>query len=127
LPQYGRISRGETLTIKQREYVQAAVAMGYPDWQILLRHVLPNILPPILVVATLLAASMALAESALSFLGVGVQPPTPSWGSMIDEGRAALRSHPYIALFPGLMLTLTALAFNYIGDGLRDAYDVKIS
>lgn len=118
-----RLVRAEVLSLREREYVQAARALGIPLAGILWRHVLPNALGPVLVSATLMVGNVILAESVLSFLGLGVQVPTPSWGAMIDEGRAVFPAVWWLATFPGLAITATVLGFNLLGDGLRDALD----
>ena len=103
----------------------AARTIGVPNRRIIIRHILPNALGPIIVLASLSVAGVILLESALSFLGLGTQPPTPSWGSMLADGRTYILTYPHIALFPGLAITLTVLAFNLLGDGLRDALDPR--
>jgi peptide/nickel transport system permease protein len=118
-----RLVRAEVLSLRERDYVQAARALGMPVRRILWRHVLPNALAPVLVSATLMVGNVILAESVLSFLGLGVQVPTPSWGAMIDEGRMVFPGVWWLATFPGLAITLTVLGFNMLGDGLRDALD----
>ena len=121
-----RLVRSEVLSIRERDYVLAARALGIPTWRILWRHVLPNSMAPIVVSATLMIGNVILAESVLSFLGLGVPVPTPSWGAMVDEGRAVFPSVWWLATFPGLAITLTVLAFNLLGDGLRDAWDPRV-
>jgi peptide/nickel transport system permease protein len=118
-----RLVRAEVLSLRERDYVQAARALGIPVRLILWRHVLPNALAPVLVSGTLMVGNVILAESVLSFLGLGVQVPTPSWGAMIDEGRAVFPGVWWLATFPGVAITLTVLGFNLLGDGLRDALD----
>ncbi len=118
-----RIVHGQVLTIKEREFVEAARAVGTGHGRILRSHILPHIVPVIIVYATLGIATNVLFEAALSFLGVGVQPPTPSWGAMISEGQSYYRSAPWLVIFPGLAIMLTVLGFNLLGDGLRDALD----
>lgn len=120
-----RIVRGEVLALKEREYIQAARALGMRDLRIITRHILPGILAPIIVYATLGIGNTILLEAGLSFLGLGVQPPTPSWGNMISQGRDTLTSAWWIATFPGLAIVFTVMAFNFLGDGLRDALDPK--
>ncbi|MEO8559931.1 MAG: ABC transporter permease [Rhodospirillales bacterium] len=124
-PIFIRLTRGQVLTVKVEDYVEAARALGNPHRRIALRHILPNILPPILVQATLAIASAIIAEAALSFLGLGQQPPDPSWGSMLNSAQRFLSQAPWIAIFPGLAIFLTVLAFNLLGDGLRDALDPR--
>jgi peptide/nickel transport system permease protein len=122
---YARVVRGEVLSVKQREYVQAAAALGLGRGRILFRHVLPNVLPSILVVASLQFSQFIVAEAAISFLGFGVQPPTPAWGSMLSESRDFLYVAWWLAAFPGAALALTALGVNLVGDWLRDVLDPK--
>ncbi len=126
IPQYARIVRGSVLSVKENEYVQAARAIGNPDWRIILYHVIPNILPPIIVRATLGISIAILDTSALGFLGLGVQPPTAEWGTMLGAGRAYFFNANHLVLFPGLAITFTVMAFNLLGDGLRDALDPRI-
>ena len=123
---YARVVRGEVLSIREREFVQAAVALGSQDGRILLRHVLPNAFTPWLVVATLDMARVIVTESALSFLGLGVQPPTPTWGGMLADGRVYLSTAWWLATFPGLAILITVLGINLFGDGLRDTLDPRL-
>jgi peptide/nickel transport system permease protein len=123
---YARVVRSEVLSIREREFVQAAVALGSGDGRILLRHVLPNALTPWLVVATLDMARVIVIESALSFLGLGVQPPTPTWGGMLADGRVYLSTAWWLATFPGLAILVTVLGINLFGDGLRDTLDPRL-
>jgi peptide/nickel transport system permease protein len=125
-PLYARIVRGEVLAIRQKDYLGAAYALGATDFRVLLVHVLPNIASSIIVLASLETARVILAESALSFLGLGVPPPTPSWGSMLSEGRQYLEVAWWLAIFPGMAILLTVLAINLVGDGIRDALDPKM-
>ena len=120
-----RLVRGQTLSLREREFVEAARASGAKPAKILFRHILPNALGPIIVQATFGVPAAILFEAFLSFLGVGIQPPTPSWGSMAAEGIAAIRISPHIVLVPALALSLTLMAFNFLGDGLRDALDPR--
>ncbi len=120
---YARVVRAETLSLRERDFVLAARATGVTDFRIILRHILPNILTPIIVLASLGIGSIIIFESALSFLGLGVSPETPSWGRILSDGRAHILRYPHIAIFPGVMITLTVLAFNFVGDGIRDALD----
>lgn len=122
---YARLARGETLSLKEREFVVAARALGAPDRVILGRHILPNVLPPIVVVATFSVARMIIAEASLSFLGLGVPPPTPSWGAMLDEGRNYITTAWWLALFPGLAILFLVLGVNLVGDWVRDALDPR--
>ena len=121
-----RIVRGEVLSLREREFVQAARALGMGDTRIILRHVIPNTMAPVIVSATLGIGLTILTEASLSFLGLGVQPPTPSWGNMVADGRDALTEAWWIATFPGLAIVLTVVAFNLLGDGLRDALDPRL-
>jgi peptide/nickel transport system permease protein len=123
---YARVVRGEVLSIREREFVQAAVALGSRDGRVLARHVLPNAFTPWLVVATLDMARVIIIESALSFLGLGVQPPTPTWGGMLADGRVYLSTAWWLATFPGLAILLTVLGINLFGDGLRDTLDPRL-
>jgi peptide/nickel transport system permease protein len=123
---YARIARGQVLSLRQKEFVEAIRAQGGSQWRIVGRHILPNILSPLIVVATLDLARTIILESTLSFLGLGVQPPTPSWGGMLSDGREYLLSAWWIATFPGLALMLTALSFNRLGDWLRDVTDPRL-
>jgi peptide/nickel transport system permease protein len=122
---YARLVRGQVLRAREFEYVTAARALGAGTVRILARHVLPTALPPLLVQATLGMAGAILSEAALSFLGLGVQPPTPSWGTMINGGRVHLLDAPHLTVFPGLFLAIVVLGFNFLGDGLRDAIDPR--
>jgi ABC-type dipeptide/oligopeptide/nickel transport system permease subunit len=122
---YARLIRGQVLKVKASEYVQAADAVGATPMRQLFRHVLPNALSPLIVEATFGIGRAVVAEAGLSFLGLGVAPPAPSWGSMIAEGRHFLFVAPHLTLAPGLAIMLTVMAFNFVGDGLRDAIDVK--
>ena len=123
---YARVVRGEVLSIREREFVQAAVALGSRDYRVLARHVLPNAFTPWLVVATLDMARVIVLESALSFLGLGVQPPTPTWGGMLADGRVYLSTAWWLATFPGLAILVTVLGINLLGDGLRDTLDPRL-
>jgi peptide/nickel transport system permease protein len=118
--QYARVVRASTLSVKEREFVEAARSLGAGGPRIILRHVLPNILAPILVIATVNVSTLILAEAALSFLGLGVQPPTPAWGTMLSEGREVYRIAWWNAVFPGLAILVTVLGVNLLGDGLED-------
>ena len=124
---YARVVRSEALSIREREFVQAARALGVRDGRILLRHVLPNALTPWLVVATLDMARVIVIESALSFLGLGVQPPTPTWGGMLADGRVYISTAWWLATFPGLAILFTGLGINLFGDGLRDTLDPRLT
>lgn len=120
---YARLVRGQVLRAREFEFVQAARALGAPTPRILLRHIIPTALPAVTVQATLGMGAAILAEAALSFLGLGVQPPTPSWGTMLNGGRAHLLDAPHLTVFPGLAIAVLVLGFNFLGDGLRDALD----
>jgi peptide/nickel transport system permease protein len=124
-PIFIRLTRGQVMSVKVEDYVEAARAMGNPRWRIALFHILPNIMPALLVQATLSIAAAIIAEAALSFLGLGQQPPAPSWGSMLNSAQRFLTSAPWIALWPGLAIFLVVLSFNLVGDGLRDALDPR--
>ncbi|MDB5654777.1 MAG: transporter permease protein [Tardiphaga sp.] len=124
-PIFVRLTRGQVLSVKVEDYVEAARAMGNPAWRIALFHILPNILPALLVQATLSIAAAIIAEAALSFLGLGQQPPAPSWGSMLNAAQRFLTNAPWMALWPGLAIFLVVLSFNLVGDGLRDALDPR--
>jgi peptide/nickel transport system permease protein len=124
-PIFVRLTRGQVMVVKVEDYVEAARAIGNPRWRIALFHILPNILPALLVQATLSIAAAIIAEAALSFLGLGQQPPQPSWGSMLNSAQRFLTNAPWMAIWPGLAIFLTVLSFNLLGDGLRDALDPK--
>jgi oligopeptide transport system permease protein len=122
-----RITRAQTLNLKQSEFVEAAKALGYSNRRILFRHLLPNLLGPVIVYATLTVPAVMLLEAVLSFLGLGVQPPMSSWGSLIKEGSEKMDLYPWLIAFPALFFSLTLFALNFLGDGLRDALDPKAS
>lgn len=122
---YARLIRGQVLRVREFDFVTAARALGAKDWRILLRHVLPNAIQPLIVQASLGMAGAVLSEASLSFLGLGVPPPTPSWGAMLNDARPYLREAPHLLLFPGIAVMLTVLAFNFVGDGLREWLDPK--
>jgi len=123
---YARVVRGEILSIKERDYVTAAKAMGAGHLRVLLRHILPNCMASVIVLATLQMATALIAAASLSFLGMGVQPPQPSWGAMLNEAQEYLRQSWWYAFFPGIAIVLTVLALNFVGDGLRDALDPRL-
>jgi len=123
---YARVVRGAVLSIREREFIQAAQALGVRDWRVLVRHILPNAFTPWLVVATLDMARVIVIESALSFLGLGVQPPTPTWGGMLADGRVYLSTAWWLATFPGLAILVAVLGINLFGDGLRDTLDPRL-
>ena len=124
-PIFVRLTRGQTMSVKADDYVEAARAMGNPRWRIALVHILPNIMPALLVQATLSIAAAIIAEAALSFLGLGQQPPSPSWGSMLNAAQRFLTNAPWMAIWPGLAIFLVVLSLNLVGDGLRDALDPR--
>ncbi|WP_337875065.1 ABC transporter permease [Elioraea sp.] len=124
-PIFIRLARGATMAAKVEDYVEAARAIGNPRWRVAVRHILPNIVPPLLVQATLTIASAIIAEASLSFLGLGQQPPAPSWGSMLNTAQRFIEQAPWMAIFPGLSIVLVVLGFNLLGDGLRDAFDPR--
>ena len=126
IPGFARVVRAAVLSVKDQEFIEAARAIGAKDHTIIIKHVLPNSMAPIIVYATLKVATAIMATASLSFLGLGIQPPTPEWGSMLAGGRAYIRDHMYIVLYPGLAIVLTVLSLNLIGDGLRDALDPKL-
>jgi peptide/nickel transport system permease protein len=123
---FARIVRGEVLVLRERAFVVAARALGAGDGRIILRHILPNITGPVLVMATFTMAAAVIIEASLSFLGLGAQPPTPSWGSMLNEGRAFVHRAYWLAVFPGLAIAVLVLGFNLLGDGLRDVFDPRL-
>ena len=124
-PIFVRLTRGQVMNVKVEDYIEAARAMGNPRWRIALFHILPNIMPALLVQATLSIAAAIIAEAALSFLGLGQQPPAPSWGSMLNAAQRFLTNAPWMAVWPGLAIFLVVLSFNLVGDGLRDALDPR--
>ncbi len=124
-PIFVRLTRGQVMAVKVEDYVEAARAVGNPPWRIAFVHILPNVLPALMVQATLSIAAAIIAEAALSFLGLGQQPPAPSWGSMLNAAQRFLGNAPWMAVWPGLAIFLTVLSFNLLGDGLRDAFDPR--
>ncbi len=126
VPKYARITRSSALTVKSMEYIDAATVLGSSTFRVLFKHILPNCVAPIIVYATMGMAGAILTEAGLSFLGMGTQPPTPSWGGMLANGREFLRTAPHIATFPGIAIMLTVLGFNLLGDGLRDVLDPRL-
>jgi len=124
-PIFVRLTRGQVLNVKVEDYVEAARAVGNPPWRIALAHVLPNVTAPLIVQATLAIAAAVIAEASLSFLGLGQQPPAPSWGSMLNTAKNYIDNAPWMAIWPGLAIFLLVLAFNLLGDGLRDALDPR--
>jgi ABC-type dipeptide/oligopeptide/nickel transport system permease subunit len=123
---FARVVRGQVLSLREWEFVLSARAIGTTDWRIMFRHILPNCLSPVIVMATLMMADAIIIEATLSFLGMGAQPPTPSWGSILASGRSYLMLAPWVMLFPGIAIMLTVLGFNLLGDGLRDALDPRL-
>ncbi len=124
-PVFIRLTRAQVLAVKVEDFVEAARAVGNPHWRIALRHILPNVLPPLIVQSTLAIAAAIIAEASLSFLGLGQQPPAPSWGSMLNTAKNYVDNSPWMAIWPGLSIFLLVLSFNLLGDGLRDALDPK--
>ena len=124
-PLFIRLTRGQTLSVVKEDYIEAARAVGNPGWRIALRHILPNVMPALLVQATLTIATAIIAEASLSFLGLGQQPPAPSWGSMLNAAQRFLTNAPWMVVWPGLAIFVTVLSFNLFGDGLRDALDPR--
>jgi len=122
---YARLARSSVIAVKEQEYIKAAKGLGTGDLHVILRHVIPNVISPLIVMATMGMGYVILSAAGLSFLGFGVQPPTPEWGSMLSEGKMYIRSAPYVMLFPGLAIMLAVLAFNYLGDELRDLFDPR--
>ncbi len=125
-PQYARIIRGSVLTLRGQEFVEAAKAVGSSDARIIAKHIIPNCLAPIIVQSTLGVANAILTAAGLSFIGLGIQPPTPEWGAMLSGGREYIRDYAYMTIFPGLAIMTTILALNFLGDGLRDVLDPKL-
>jgi peptide/nickel transport system permease protein len=126
IPGHARIVRGSVLSVKEKTYIMAARASGIGHGRILINHILPNIVAPVIVVSTLSIAICIMIEATLSFLGLGMRPPNDSWGFMVSEGQKYLRTYPYYSLFPGIMIMVVVFAFNVFGDGLRDAWDPKL-
>jgi len=126
VPNFARIMRAQVLTVKEQEFIEAARCIGASDMRIMLKHILPNSMAPIIVQFTLAMVSAILMSASLSFIGMGVQPPTPEWGLMISAGRSYLRSQWYIGIIPGLAIVVTTFALNLLGDGLRDALDPRL-
>ena len=126
IPSYARVTRASVLSVRQMDFIEASRALGASSWHILFNRILPNALPPLIVVATLGIATAILDTAALSFIGLGAQPPTPEWGAMLAQERNQVFSAPHLVFFPGLAIMLTVLAFNLLGDGLRDALDPRL-
>jgi peptide/nickel transport system permease protein len=125
MPVFIRLTRAQVMAVKVEDYIDAARAVGNPHWRIALRHILPNVLPPLIVQASLSIAAAIIAEASLSFLGLGQQPPAPSWGSMLNTAKNYMDNAPWMAVWPGLSIFLLVLSFNLLGDGLRDALDPR--
>lgn len=125
-PGLARMVRAEVLSVRERDYVQAAIALGIGRWRIIWRHIIPNVMAPVFVAVTLGVAAAILVESGLSFLGLGVQPPTPSWGNILAQGRSVMQFAWWMTLFPGLAIFVTVLGYNLVGEGLRDALDPRL-
>ena len=123
---YARVVRGQVLSLREWEFITAARAIGANDLRIMFRHIMPNIVSPVIIMSTLMMADAILIEATLSFLGMGAQPPIPSWGSILSAGRAHMRLAPWETIFPGIAIMLTVLGFNLLGDGLRDALDPRL-
>ena len=126
MPSYARMMCGQVLSVKQNDYILASRSMGSDDWRVMLRHVFLNCIPPLIILMTMMLGSTILAEASLSFLGIGVRPPTPAWGSMVNDGRDYLLTLPILSFAPGLTIMLVVFAFNMVGDGLRDALDPRL-
>lgn len=126
LPRFARLVRGEVLAHREAMYVDAARAIGASDARIMAVHILPNIMNPVIVTSSLLIGTAILVEASLSFLGLGLPPPTPAWGLMVNDGLAAIRSTPWVSIFPGMAITVAVLGFNLLGDGLRDLFDPRL-
>lgn len=121
-----RLARGQVLSYKEKEFIEAARALGAGNGHIIFKHLIPNVLGPLLIAESMAIPGYIFLEAALSFIGLGVTPPTPSWGAMINEGYSGLKSNPHLVLYPGLALSVLTLAFNFMGDGLRDAFDTRL-
>ena len=126
IPGYARVVRASILSVKEQEYIEAARSNGASDWRIITRHIIPNCMAPIIVQATMSIAAAVLQAAGLSFIGLGIMPPTPEWGSMLAAGRAYIRDYWYVVTFPGLAIMLTVFSINLLGDGLRDALDPRL-
>ncbi len=125
-PGLARMVRAEVLSVRERDYIQAAIALGIGRWRIIWRHIIPNVMAPVFVAVTLGVASAILVESGLSYLTLGVQPPTPSWGNILSDGRSVMQFAWWMTLFPGLAIFVTVLGYNLVGEGLRDALDPRL-
>jgi peptide/nickel transport system permease protein len=126
VPIYARLMCGQVISVKENEYIVAGKSLGCTPWRIMLRHIIPNCLPPLIVMITLMMGSTILAEAGLSFLGIGIRPPGAAWGSMINDGYQRIRSYPLLSFTPGIAIMLVVFSFNMVGDGLRDALDPRL-
>lgn len=126
IPNYARVVRASVLMVKEQEYIEAARCVGVKDHKIILKHIIPNAMAPLIVQATIGVASAILSAAALSFIGLGIQPPTPEWGAMLSAGRSSIRDYWHVVMFPGLTIMVTIFALNLFGDGLRDALDPRL-
>lgn len=126
IPRFARVVRGPILALRNQEYIEASIAVNASDARIIFRHVLPNVMAPIIVQSTLYIANAVMAASSLSFLGMGVQPPSPEWGAMLSAGRQYIREYWHVVTFPGIAIMLTVFSLNVLGDGLRDALDPRL-
>ncbi len=126
IPIYARLMCGQVISVRENDYITAEVALGSSDWRIMLRHIVPNCLPPLIVLITMMLGSIILAEAGLSFLGIGISASTPTWGSMVNDGRKYLLDLPLLSFAPGLAIMLVVFGFNMVGDGLRDALDPRL-
>lgn len=124
---YARVVRGLVLSARERDFVRASLALGATDRRLMIRHILPNVVTPVVVLASLQAGGVILALAALGFFGLGAQPPTPEWGTMINQGRLFLQSAPALMIYPGIATSLAVLGFNLLGDGLRDVIDPRLA
>ena len=125
-PYFTRVIRATVMSVTSSEYIEAARASGATDWHIILRHVIPNCMGPIIVEATINLSYMIMLSSSLSFIGLGVQPPSPEWGAMLSDGRENMRYSPWVVIAPGVAIVITSLVVNLLGDGLRDALDPRL-
>ncbi|MCR4392892.1 MAG: ABC transporter permease, partial [Dehalococcoidales bacterium] len=126
VPGYARVMNGLTMAIRENDYILAGKAMGASNWRIMLRHIVPNAIPPMIVLITLQLGGLILAEASLSFLGIGIKPPGAAWGAMVNDGYRYIRTYPVLSVAPGLAIMLVVFAFNMVGDGLRDALDPRL-
>jgi peptide/nickel transport system permease protein/oligopeptide transport system permease protein len=126
IPIYARLMCGQVISVRENDYITAEVALGSSDWRIMLRHIVPNCLPPLIVLITMMLGSIILAEAGLSFLGIGISASTPTWGSMVNDGRKYLLDLPLLSFAPGIAIMLVVFGFNMVGDGLRDALDPRL-